>query len=105
MRHLCSAAVITASFCSFAPMSSGFAQDVPVPQYRVDPFWPKVPYPNGWLQQGVPTMTVDGTDLSWVAELIDAVNFTEPVPLEVQWTWLPGREVKPFNCELPADRL
>lgn len=50
------------------------------------------------------TLSEDGTDLVWVAELIDAVNFTEPVPLEVHWTWLPGREVKPFNCELPADR-
>ena len=50
------------------------------------------------------TLSEDGTDLSWVAELIDAVNFTEPVPLEVLWTWLPGREVKPFNCELPRDR-
>ena len=50
------------------------------------------------------TLSEDGTDLVWVAEVTDPVNFTEPVPMEVHWTWLPGQEVKPFNCELPADR-
>ncbi len=50
------------------------------------------------------TLSEDGTDLVWTAEVIDAINFTEPVPLEVRWTWLPGQEVKPFNCELPGDR-
>ena len=49
-------------------------------------------------------LSEDGTDLNWAAELIDPVNYTEPVPLEVHWTWIPGREVKPFNCELPPDR-
>ena len=49
------------------------------------------------------TLSEDGTDLTWTAEVTDPVNFTEPVPMEVHWTWIPGHEVKPFNCELPAD--
>ena len=46
MRLLYSALIITAIFCSFAPTSDGLAQDVSVPEYAVDPFWPKVPLPN-----------------------------------------------------------
>ena len=66
MRLLYSVLIITAVSCSLAPISDGLAQDVPVPQYRVDPFWPKVPLPNAWLIQGVPTMTTDDRDHVWI---------------------------------------
>ena len=49
-------------------------------------------------------LSEDGTDLAWEAEVVDPVNFTEPVPMEVRWTWIQGQQVMPFNCELPADR-
>ena len=42
------------------------AADVPAPQYRVDPFWPKMPLPNKWLIQGVPVMVTDHQDHIWV---------------------------------------
>lgn len=40
--------------------------DVPVPEYRVEPFWPKRPFPNKWLIQGVPVMVTDHNDHIWV---------------------------------------
>ena len=52
MKPLFPFLIVTAVICPFAPTSDGLAQDVPVPQYRVDPFWPRVAYPNGWLQPG-----------------------------------------------------
>ena len=42
------------------------AQNVPVPVYKVDPFWPKSPLPNKYLMQGVPTMVTDKNDHIWV---------------------------------------
>jgi len=47
------------------------------------------------------SLSEDGTDLFWVASISDPVNFTEPVVMEASWTWLPGNEIKPFNCALP----
>ena len=39
---------------------------VDVPIYKVDPSWPKLPLPNKWMMQGVPTMVVDKDDHVWV---------------------------------------
>ena len=47
------------------------------------------------------TLSPDGTDLAWEARISDPVNFTEPVVMEGVWTWVPGHEIKPFNCALP----
>src|SRR5579872_4856445 len=44
--------------------SLALAQDPPV--YKVDPFWPKMPLPNKYLIQGVPTMVTDKDDHIWV---------------------------------------
>jgi len=41
-------------------------QDAPLPVYRVDPSWPKMPLPNKWLIQGVPVMVTDHNDHIWV---------------------------------------
>lgn len=49
------------------------------------------------------SLSEDGTDLFWVARITDPVNFTEPVVMEASWTWVPGNEIKPFNCALPGD--
>lgn len=48
------------------------------------------------------TMSEDGVRLDWEARIADPVNYTEPVVMEGAWTWVPGHEIKPFNCELPA---
>ena len=50
------------------------------------------------------TLSADGTDLAWDARITDPVNFTEPVVMEGSWTWVPGHEIRPFNCALPDSR-
>ncbi len=47
------------------------------------------------------TLSDEGVRLDWVARVTDPVNFTEPVVMEGAWTWVPGHEIKPFNCQLP----
>ncbi len=47
------------------------------------------------------TLSEDGTSLAWEARITDPVNFTEPVVMEGVWVWVPGHEIKPFNCALP----
>ena len=47
------------------------------------------------------TLSEDGVRLDWTARITDPVNFTEPVVMEGAWTWVPGHEIKPFNCALP----
>ena len=47
------------------------------------------------------TLSSDGGRLAWVARITDPENFTEPVVMEAEWTWVPGHEIKPFNCALP----
>jgi hypothetical protein len=49
------------------------------------------------------TLSADGTRLAWEARITDPVNFTEPVVMEGVWVWIPGHEVKPFNCALSED--
>src|SRR5690242_11729016 len=41
------------------------SKDVPVPIYKVDPFWPK-PLPHKWILQGIPVMVADKDDHIWV---------------------------------------
>ena len=47
------------------------------------------------------TMSEDGVRLDWEARITDPVNYTEPVVMEGAWTWVPGHEIMPYNCELP----
>ena len=42
------------------------AVDPPVPVYKVDPAWPKMPLRNKYLLQGIPTMVTDRNDHIWV---------------------------------------
>ena len=49
------------------------------------------------------TLSADETRLDWEATVIDRETFTEPVvPQKMHWIWVPGEEIKPFNCTLPA---
>jgi len=47
------------------------------------------------------TLSEDGIRLDWAARITDPVNFTEPVAMKGAWTWVPGHEIKPFDCALP----
>jgi hypothetical protein len=47
------------------------------------------------------TLSPDGTSLAWEARITDPVNFTAPVVMNGVWVWVPGHEIKPFNCTLP----
>jgi hypothetical protein len=47
------------------------------------------------------TPSAGGTTLDWEARITDTINFSEPVVMEGSWTWVPGHEIKPFNCALP----
>ena len=49
------------------------------------------------------TLSPDGTSLAWEARITDPVNFTEPVVMEGVWIWVPGHEIKPFDCTLPDE--
>jgi len=46
-------------------------------------------------------LSADGTSLAWEARITDPVNFTEPVVMEGLWVWIPGHQIKPFDCALP----
>ncbi len=48
------------------------------------------------------TLSEDANRLDWEATVIDPETFTEPVsPQKMHWAWVPGEEVKPFNCTVP----
>jgi hypothetical protein len=47
------------------------------------------------------TLSDDETRLDWEAVAMDAEVFTEPVSLNGYLVWVPGEEVKPFNCTVP----
>ena len=45
------------------------------------------------------TLSADETRLDWEATVTDPGTFTEPVTPELMhWVWVPGEEVKPFEC-------
>ena len=48
------------------------------------------------------TLSEDETRLDWSASVIDPETFTEPVARQnLHFSWVPGEEVKPFNCSVP----
>ena len=40
----------------------------------------------------------DGRHLNYAVTATDPAVFTEPVLLEKRWVWLPGEEIKPYEC-------
>jgi hypothetical protein len=46
-------------------------------------------------------LSEDETRLDWEALATDPEVFTEPVPLSGYMEWVPGEEVKPFDCTVP----
>ncbi len=50
------------------------------------------------------TMSEDASRLDWEATVIDPETFTEPVsPRNMHWAWVPGEEIKPYNCTVPDE--
>ena len=78
--------LIAGVFALSLPAFTAQAQDTPVPVYTVDPFWPKVPFPNAWLIQGVPTITTDSNDHIWAISRADDLR-----PDEAMATYTPPR--------------
>src|SRR3974390_2418523 len=54
------------SLCGLILALGPLAHGQDMPNYKVDPFWPKHPLPNKWIIQGVPTMVTDKDDHIWV---------------------------------------
>ena len=46
------------------------------------------------------TLSPEERRLSWEAQIDDPETFTESVMLQILWQWIPGHEIKPFNCAL-----
>ena len=60
------AIALAIGFSCFLFMTSGAPKPTQgVPNYKVDPSWPK-PLPNKWIMQGVPDLVVDKNDHIWV---------------------------------------
>ena len=62
------------------------AQARRVPQYAVDPFWPKLPLPDRWITGGLGGMCIDGRDHVFilnrgnvVPEDLDGASMAPPV--------------------------
>lgn len=45
------------------------------------------------------TFSENNTKLDWTATVTDPETFTEPIIMpEFHWDWIPGQEIKPYNC-------
>jgi len=45
------------------------------------------------------TPSTDGSRLKYTMTVTDQETFTEPVELKGSWIWLPGEQVRPYNCK------
>jgi len=50
------------------------------------------------------TLQPEARKLTWEARIVDPKNFTEPVAQKIEWQWIPGHTIKPFDCALATDR-
>ncbi len=62
---LVTVAIVTAIGCAQQPTQPGSASTAGVPQYQVDPFWPK-PLQDNWIWGQVSSVAVDARDHVWV---------------------------------------
>ena len=46
------------------------------------------------------TLSEDEQSMSWEAIIIDPANLSEPAVVRLGYTWVPGEEIKEFNCAL-----
>ena len=48
-------------------------------------------------------MTEDEQHLNWEATITDPTYLAEPALVRQQYDWIPGEEVKPYNCVVPDE--
>jgi len=48
------------------------------------------------------TLSEDERRLDYAALITDAENLAEPATIQGYWAWIPGEEVKSYNCALPG---
>ena len=46
------------------------------------------------------SLSADASRLDYTITVTDPVTFTEPVAFQGYWVWVPGEEIKPYNCTL-----
>lgn len=46
------------------------------------------------------SLSADETRLNYTIAVTDPTTFTGPVTLDGYWVWVPGQEIKPYNCAL-----
>ena len=46
------------------------------------------------------TVSDDGNRLDWNATTSDPLNFNEPITLRGSWKWVPGEQIKAYECTL-----
>jgi len=51
------------------------------------------------------TLNADGSALTYSITVTDPATFTEPVTLERYWIWVPGEEIRPYNCTWSREDL
>ena len=77
LPFLVAASAVTLSACSDGGPSGAVAevsaQTRQVPQFEVDPFWPK-PLPNGWLLGSTIGVSVDSRDHVWIIHRAGSLN-------------------------------
>jgi len=49
------------------------------------------------------SMSDDEQQLTWEATITDPINLTEPAVVRQRYEWIPGEEVKPYNCAAPDE--
>ena len=79
-----------------------------VPTTDVD--WPWVDQSGGPQSADVQfverfTLSADNQALTYSITVTDPVTFTEPVTLERYWVWVPGEQIRPYDCTWDRDDL
>jgi hypothetical protein len=68
-----------------------------------DPYFDDLGTPQGPDSEIVErfTLSADERRLDYSATITDPLTFTAPATLRGSWEWIPGEQIKPFNCSLP----
>lgn len=48
------------------------------------------------------TLSEDESRLDYLLTVTDPATFTEPVTFDGYWTWIPGEQIKRYDCALPS---
>ncbi len=87
-------------------VTTGGEEETSVPQFRVDPYWPK-PLPNDWLSGEIAGIAVDSRDRVWVLHRpgslsTDELGAAQDPPISI--CCRPAPPVLVFDAEGNLDR-